>query len=132
MDHVDWRARAEAVTDAELADFRGRICVVRGHIGLCAIGACGRCGEATPSCSMQICDSCAQELGVCPFDQLMTGCGSISAPDAEAHAARWLALLMCGYSAEREAARKALPSFPLPGLAAAAKELDRPVPTPGR
>lgn len=132
MDRDDWQTRAEAVTDAELADFRRTICVVRGHIGLCAMGTCGRCGGGTPSCSMQICDRCAGELGVCPFDQLMTGWGSVSAPDADAIAARWLALLMRGYSAEREAARRALETFPLPDLAAAASELDQPVGTSTR
>jgi hypothetical protein len=132
MSDTDWRTRAEAVTDAELAGFRKQICVVAGHFHLNACGSCSRCGGGTPSCSMRICDRCAGELGVCPFDQLMTGWGSVSAPDEEAIAARWLALLMRGYSAERAAARKALSSFPLPGIAAAAGELDQPAGTPTR
>lgn len=132
MDRADWQTRVEAVTDVELADFRRRICVVGGHIGLCAIGTCGRCGGATSSCSMQMCQRCADELGVCPFDQLMTGWGSVGAPDEEAIAARWLALLMRGYSAERAAAKRALPSFPLPGIAVAVGELEQQAGTPSR
>jgi hypothetical protein len=132
MTAAPWLARAEAVTDAELADFRRRICVWPGHVCLWAIGLCGRCGGSTPSCSMSLCRSCARELGVCPFDRLMTGWGSTSGGDRDGPAARWLALLVRGYSAERDAASRALADWPDPGVAAAARELARrPGPAPG-
>jgi hypothetical protein len=125
MDPADWQARAEAVTDAELTDFRRRICVVGGHIGLCALGTCSRCGGVTSSCSMSICRRCADELGVCPFDQLMTGWGSVSAPEGEAMAVLWLALLMRGYSVERAVAVRALQSFPLAGVTEAVRGVEQ-------
>lgn len=129
---VDWIARADAVTDAELAEFRRRICVEPAHIGICAIGTCSRCGGGTASGSMQICDRCARELGVCPYDQRMTGWGSVSAPEGEAIAVQWLALWMRGYAAERIAARHALESIPLPGLSAVVAELERQPGSPTR
>lgn len=125
MKLMEWKARADALSDAELAEFRRRICVAPGHVGTCAIGRCSRCSGSTSSSTMHICERCAGELGVCPYDQRMTGWGSVSAPDGEAIAARWLALLMRGYAAERQAARKALKSFPLPGLDATIEELER-------
>ncbi|MEW6209801.1 MAG: hypothetical protein AB1631_15665 [Acidobacteriota bacterium] len=125
MTFIEWKTRADALTDAEVAEFRRRICVSPGHIGTCAIGRCSRCGGSTASTSMQICERCATGLGVCPFDQRMTGWGSVSSSDSEKIAARWLALLMRGYGAERKAARKALEGFALPGLSAAVRELER-------
>lgn len=130
MTLIEWKTRADAVSDAELTEFRQRICVATGHVGLCVPGLCGRCGGGTASISMAICERCATELGVCPYDQRMTGWGSASAQDGEAIAARWLALLMRGYKAEREAAKKALRSFPLVGLATAFEELERQPGTP--
>lgn len=124
MTAAEWRSAAEAVRDAELAEFRRRICVAPAHVGTCAIGRCGRCGGGTSSSSQQICSRCAQELGVCPFDQRMVGWGSVSEPEGEAIAVCWLALLMRGHSAERIAGKKALQSFPLEGLAEAAAELE--------
>ncbi len=132
MTPMEWKTRADALSDAEVAEFRRRICVVPGHIGTCAMGRCSRCGGGTSSNTMQICKGCATELGVCPFDQRMTGWGSVSSSDGEEIAARWLALLMRGYGAEREAARKALEGFPLPGLATAVRELERQPETPTR
>jgi hypothetical protein len=81
---------------------------------------------------MQICERCADELGVCPFDQRMTGWGSVCSSNGEEIAARWLALLMRGYEAERKAARKALEGFTLPGLSEALRELERQRGTPAR
>jgi hypothetical protein len=114
-----WIERARTVTDAELAQFRQRICVTGNHIGTAAIGSCSRCGGATSSSSMSLCVSCGTELGVCQFDGRLTGWGSESADDPEGMAVRWLALLMCGYSDERAAAARALPGFALPGFAEA-------------
>src|SRR2546426_810491 len=107
----EWIQRAEAVTDAELAEFRRRICVTGGHIGTANIGTCSRCGGHTSSGSMSLCHQCGTELGVCQFDGRMTGWGAASAGEPEAVAVRWLALLMRGYSAERQAAERALPQF---------------------
>jgi hypothetical protein len=116
---ADWVERAQAVSDAELAEFRLRICVTGGHIGNANIGTCSRCGGATSSGSMSLCKTCGEELGVCQFDGRLTAWGSQSADDPEGIAARWLALLMRGYSNERDAATRALPGFELPGLAEA-------------
>ena len=125
MTLIEWKTRADAVSDAELAEFRRRICVVTGHVGLCVPGLCSRCDGGTASISMEICEGCASEMGVCPYDQRMTGWGSVSAQDGEAIAARWLALLRRGYKAEREAAKRALLGFPLAGLATDFEQLER-------
>ena len=95
-----------------------------GHIGLAAIGSCSRCGGMTSSCSMIICKQCAESLGVCPYDELLNRWGTASEGDPEKIAACWLALIKRGYSNEREAARKALATFPFPGLAEAVAELE--------
>ena len=122
---TDWVARAQAVSDEELADFRLRICVTGAHPGIASIGRCSRCGGATSSGSMSLCEGCGQELGVCQYDQRMVGWGPGNQGDPEEHAVRWLALLMRGYSSERSAAARALPQFGLPGLEDAAQAAPR-------
>jgi hypothetical protein len=72
---------------------------------------------------MSLCKSCGAELGVCQFDGRLTAWGSESADDPEGMAARWLALVMRGYSNERDAARRALETFDLAGLAEAVGEV---------
>jgi hypothetical protein len=124
MSAATWRVLAELITDADLAAFRQLICVKGGHPGLAALGACTRCGGVTSSCSMSICDQCAGELGVCPFDQRLTGWGSESAPEREAIGALWLALLIRGYSEERAAAKRALDGWPDPELVTTAREIE--------
>lgn len=120
-----WRVLAELITDADLAAFRGRICVKGAHPALAALGSCSRCGGVTSSCSMSICDQCAGELGVCPFDQRLTGWGRESAREKETIGALWLALLIRGYSAERAAAKRALDRWPDADLAATALEIEQ-------
>lgn len=121
MTPEEWQALGDAVTDAALDDFRSRICVQPCHVGTCAIGSCRICRGATPSTSMRLCDACASRRGVCPYDELLAGWGEEAGGDPVAAAALWLALLRRGFSAEREAARKALATFRLPGLEAASQ-----------
>src|SRR5438105_13157235 len=108
IDHAQWRSLGDAVTDSDLEDFRGRICVKPGHIGLAAIGSCSRCAGMTSSCSMSICKRCAESLGVCPYDELLNRCGTASEGDAEKIAACGLALVPRGYSNGRDGAGNAL------------------------
>lgn len=124
MTAAEWRVRAEAVSDTELGEFRQKICVAPAHIGTCDIGKCSRCGGGTSSGTMYLCERCARELGVCPYDGRMVGRSAAGTPEDETLATCWLALLMRGYAAEKDAAKHAVRSFPFAGLDEAAVEVE--------
>ncbi|MCI0414318.1 hypothetical protein L0222_16190 [bacterium] len=111
MDVEEWMEKADDLQDKELQDFRRTICLLGSHHGVAAVGSCKRCRGYTSSMSMQICKSCGEKLGVCPFDLFMVGWGDDSIGNAEALAINWLALWMRGFSYERKAAKRALPQF---------------------
>lgn len=122
MSPREWTALAEALEDVAIQEFRSQICVFGGHFHLNAIGRCSRCHGTTSSCSMKICNRCAEELQVCPYDMRWVG---IIENDRERLTIRWLALWMRGYSVERAAARKALSSGAAPEATSALDEMER-------
>lgn len=104
-----WQERADAVPDAEIPEFVAGFCLESGrHIGLEAIGRCSRCSGYTPCCNMLLCDACAGELGVCPFDGLRVGWTGIPEEARDDWIVHWLAVLTRGPAEARPCALRFL------------------------